>query len=307
MNKNRKQKTDFQKTDFVLCPLSSIFCFLFSVFCLLLFGCGSMPPALSDAHMNAIEFNHRADRAFKNSDYKKAGILYNEALKVNRSIENIDGIALNLINLAAVYRKTGDKEIANRCVDEILNSSIPFSQHHLSEAAYIKAIIYMDDGHHNSSQTWLDKALSFCKNAECSIEGRIYNLKSRISLLNGNTDYAVTYAYKALEMNKKNDDRQEAANSLRLIADAKTSAGEYDDAKRLYEDALDIDKSLGLSKKIVRDLMGIGNALMKQGRHKDACMYFKRAISANKNHGDENGFADVKPEIEKCLQDEKRK
>ncbi|MEW6213740.1 MAG: tetratricopeptide repeat protein, partial [Nitrospirota bacterium] len=233
----------------VHCSLFTIHCLLLTAyFLLLIVGCGYKPSTLSDAHSKAIDFNQRGEYAFKKSDYKKALSFYNEALKVNRSIENIDGIAINLINMATVYRKIGDRANAHICVDEILNTSnTVFSSFRLSEAAFIKAILYVDDGKYNSASEWADKASSFCKNAECLTEGRIYNLKAKIALSKENPESTINYGIKGLELNKKYGDKQEVANSLRLIADAKATLNQLEDARKLYEDALSLDKTLGLS------------------------------------------------------------
>ncbi len=91
-------------------------------------GCGAKHPTLSDAHLSAVKLNQRAESSFKNSDYENALRLYNEALKINRSIENIDGIAINIINMAATYRKLGDKDNAHKqtarllCLTQVLYS-----------------------------------------------------------------------------------------------------------------------------------------------------------------------------------------
>lgn len=100
---------------------------------LLLIGCGAKHPILSDAHQSAVKFNQRAESSFKNGDYENALRLYSEALKINRSIENIDGIAINIINMAATYRKLDDKDNAHKQIDEILNASpIAYNPIHLS-------------------------------------------------------------------------------------------------------------------------------------------------------------------------------
>ncbi|MEW6674979.1 MAG: tetratricopeptide repeat protein [Nitrospirota bacterium] len=282
--------------------LLTVYCLLFTV------ACGHMPPKLSDTHLRAIEFNQKAGSAFKKGDYKKALHLYSEALMINRSIENSDGIAINLINMAIVYRKLGEGDKAHKHIDELFNYS-PFTIHHslLSEAAFIKAMLYLDDVNYEYASQWVDRALSFCQNDRCSMEGKIYNLKGRIALLRGDPSSAITFGNKGLMLNKACEDREEIANSLRLLAGAKAMRGEYEEAMKSYRDALATDKSLGLSRKVAIDLIGIGNVLFKQGELEDALKYFKRALSVSEGAEDKQGIKDATIMIEKCLKDLEKK
>ncbi len=269
-------------------------------FCLLLIGCGGYKePTLSDTQLKAAEFNQRAESAFKKGSYKRALNLYNESLKINRSMENIDGTAINLINAASAYRKLGDKENAHKYLDEILNAvAVTYQPPHISDAAFLKAMLYMDEGRYDAAKDWTDRSLSSCSNSQC--QGKIYNLRGRIELLKGDAASAITYGNKGLELNKGSEDETETANSLRLLAEARAVKGEYGEAKNLYEDALLIDKKLGAGRKIAMDLMGVGHMLFKQGMCGDAVKYYQRALSVSKGLGDEQGAKDAAGMINKC-------
>jgi tetratricopeptide (TPR) repeat protein len=275
-------------------------------FCLFLIGCGAKHPTLSDAHLSAVKLTQRAESSFKNSDYENALRLYSEAIKINRSIENIDGIAINIINMAIVYRRLGDSDNAHRCVDEVLDTSlITHYALRLSEAAFLKAMLYFDEKNYDKALEWTDKSLTFCQSSQCSDIGKVYNLKGRAYLEKGDVASAISYGNKGLESNKEDGHKTERANSLRLIANAKLMKGEYEDARKFYEDALSIDKTLGLSRKIAQDLMGMGNTYFKQGNKNSALDYFKRALSVSESAGDKEEIAKTKNMIEKCLRSPK--
>lgn len=305
----RSQDSELKTQKTIHHSLFTVFLLLFSVYCFLfVIGCGHTPPVLSDKHLQAVEFNQKAESAFKKGDYEKALNLYNEALRISRSIEDIDGIAINLINMAIVYHKLGDKESASRCVNEILDSSrITHNALRLSEAAFIKAMFYLEDSNYEYAPQWADKALSFCKSVQCSIEGRIYNLKSRITFLKGDFSSAVTYADRGLELNKKYEDREEIANSLRILAEIKSAKKEYNEARTLFENALIVDKTIGVNRKIAMDLMGIGDILFKQGMCENAMKYYKRALSVSEGAGDKEGIKEALRAIEKCLQSSEKR
>ncbi len=274
-----------------------------SIALLLLSGCGGYKePTLSDTQLMTAELNGKAESAFKKGNYWRALNLYNEALKINRSIENIDGVAINIINMAATYRKLGDKDNAHKQIDEILNASpIAYNPLHLSEAAFLKAMLYFDEKNYDRALEWTDKSLSFCQRSQCSNMGKIYNLKGRAYLEKGDVDSAISYGNKGLESNKEDEHKTEKANSLRLIANAKLMKGEYENARKFYEDALSIDKTLGLSRKISQDLMGIGNTYLRQGNKNSALDYFKRALSVSEASGDKTGTSEIKALIKECL------
>jgi tetratricopeptide (TPR) repeat protein len=303
---NRLTKCDRQETKGYRIIISIVYRLLPIAYSLFLIGCGAKHATLSDAHLSAVNLNQKAESSFKNSDYENALMLYNEALKINRSIENIDGIAINIINMAATYRKLGDKDNAHKQIDEILNiSPIAYNPVHLSEAAFLKAMLYMDEKNYDRTLEWTDKSLSFCRSSQCSNMGKVYNLKGRAYLEKGDVASAISYGNKGLSLNKSNGNKAETANSLRLIAEAKVAKGEYSEAIKFYEDALSIDKTLGLSRKIAQDLMGMGNTYFKQGDKNSALDYFKRALSVSESAGDKKEIAKTKNMIEKCLRSPK--
>jgi tetratricopeptide (TPR) repeat protein len=269
----------------------------------LLFGCGGdMPPTLSETQTKAVEANRKAESAFKKGDFQKAVSFYNEALRINRSVENTDGIAVDLINLSIVYKEAGDAKNAHKHVDEVINNSYrTFTSAHLSEARFIKAKLYLDEKNHDAASERAVKASSFCDKAECPSAGGIQNLLGRIAIAKGNILAAKTHISRGLDLNRKALNRQEEANSLRLLADIKQIEGIYSEALNLYKEALEIDKSLGSSRKVSLDLTGMGNAACKQGKTDNAAAYFKRALSASEASGDKEGTAKIKASMEECL------
>ncbi len=269
--------------------------------CIFLFGCSSAPPSRLDAEIISIELNGKADSAFRSGNFKRALELYGEALKASSSIEHADGIAINLMNMAVVYRKLDDRENARKCLDEILNfRHVPFYPSQLAGAAFIKAVLYVDEGKYPSAIEWADKALNFCKDETCAEKGKIYNLKAKIALLNNTPDAALAFGAEGLQWNRSLGERQEEANSFRLLADAKVAAKAYEEARGFYQDALVLDKDAGFAMKMAMDLMGIGNVLCMQGRQEDAMEFFKRAQFISKSSGDNKGTARAEEMIGGC-------
>ncbi len=274
-----------------------ILLFVLAVVLALATGCGSNPPALTEQQETAIQFNQRGETAFRRGDYAQALQEYQGALAIHRSVENVAGVATELLNLSVVHRRLGDKTTAQTTLDQILTESSPaFSADQKAEAAYRKAGFYLDDGNESEARSWLNKALEYCHG--CGAGGRLYNLMARMALA-GQPQDAMNHARRALALNRNAGDKNEAANSLRLIADAAFLSGDFKTAQQSYDDALRLDKDIGAAAKIALDLMGLGRCVARQGRRAEAVEYFQRAYSVSEGAGDAKAMEEAASEIKK--------
>jgi tetratricopeptide (TPR) repeat protein len=264
---------------------------------LVLTACAGNPPVLTEQQLDAIQFNQRGETAFRRGDYAQALQEYQGALAIHRSVENVAGIATELLNLSVVYRRLGDKVAAQTTLDQILmDKSLAFSADQKAEAAYRKAGYYLDDGNEPEALSWLNKALEYCHG--CNAEGRLYNLLARMSLTSQPQD-AMTHARRALALNRSASDKNEEANSLRLIADAAFKLEDFKTAQQSYDDALRLDKDTGAAVKIALDLMGLGRSVARQGRRAEAVEYFQRAYSVSEGAGDAKTMEAVSAEMKR--------
>lgn len=264
---------------------------------LALTACAGNPPVLTEQQLDAIQFNQRGEAAFRRGDYAQALQEYQGALAIHRSVENIAGIATELLNLSVVHRRLGDKAAAQATLDQILmDKSLAFSADQKAEAAYRKAGYYLDDGNEPEARSWVNKALEYCHG--CSAEGRLNNLLARMALA-GYPQDAMNHARRALALNRNAGDKSEEANSLRLIADAAFQLGDFKAAQQSYDDALRLDKDTGAATKIALDLMGLGRSLARQGKRSEAIDYFQRAYSVSEGAGDITTMGEAAVEIKK--------
>lgn len=260
-------------------------------------ACGSNPPVLSERQEAAIQYNQRGGAAFRRGDYQEALAAYQQALAIHQSVENVEGIAAEQMNLAVVHRRLGDSTAAQNALDQIINSSgLNFTSAQKAEAAYRKASFYLEDGNQKDAKSWADKALGFCQ--ACGTEGRLYNLLARMSA-STNPQNTLSLAQRALALNRSAGDRIEEANSLRLIADAAFTAGDFKTAQQFYGDALALDKDAGAASKIALDLMGLGRSLVRQGKRAEAADYFQRAYSVSEGVGDAKAMEEAAAEMKR--------
>ena len=242
---------------------------------LLLAACGQVEELRSARLEQATEFNQRGQRAFQRGEYQAAATLYESALQLDVAIENVDGIAINTLNLARVNQVLGKTALAQRLLDQLLeDKALHYAPAHLAEAAVQKSLLRLQENDAAGAALWADKAATFCA-ADCKLSGVIDNVRAGIALRENDADKALQLSEHAASENS--DVALEYANSLRLMASAKLMKNELDAALRLTEEALVIDKSLGLPEKIRLDLLLSAQVHEKLGHAEQAAQCRDRA------------------------------
>jgi len=253
---------------------------------LLVVACGSAPPRPTESQAAALAWNQRGQAAFARGDYPRALEYYRQALDLNRATEDVDGIARELVNLAAVHRRQGDSDKARAALDEILApGGVPFGAAQRAEASHRLALYAAEDGDPATARVLSERAAALC--AGCPAEGAILNFQAGLRLATGEANPARALATRALAANRRHGDAVEEANSLRLAADAALVLKDYAAAAVGYRAALALDKTDGRPHKIAADLLGLGDAARAQGQGREAAEYFRRARSVAEAGGDE--------------------
>lgn len=254
------------------------------VFLFALQSCGGGQAAkVSDLYSTATEYNQKGVKAAKKGDYDKAILYQVQALKINRSIENTDGIAINLINLSVIYQK---KNINNNEVHKFVDEAFAISTGNnalRSEAAFEKSRLYLKEKKYAEAKDWAEKALGLNKGAR---DGSRLNIIGQVTFHEGKYDDAVQTALNALKLNKENNQKNEESNSLKLIAEIYVYKKQYNEAKELYLRALEIDKESGESNKIAMTLGLLGELSLKQNKPEEAADYYKRAFNVSSSAED---------------------
>ena len=262
-------------------------------------GCGGSRQVYRSAPLEReIELNRRATTAFERGQYETALVGYQEALRISRAIEHVDGVAANLLDLVAVHRVMGDGEKAALAADEILaDGKLPFSPAQRSAAAYLRALLFADQNALADASRLAMQARALCRESACGSEGRIVNLHARIAFLAGDQAAALAAALEALALNREAKTDEETANSLRIAADVRSTLGDLAKAEAGYAEALALDKKLGLAGKIRLDLIRLGDVAAGQGRVEDARVSYLRALDVSRGAADERGMAEAADRI----------
>lgn len=252
-------------------------------------GCGGSAGMAPGPAFKAEEDLARASgKAWARGDVRTAIAAQERALVAARAIEDNEGIALRVLDLAALYRAAGKASEARAALAELLAEPPPldYPGRWRAAAARLAGSLALDGGDTAAASNWAARALEICRTARCPDGGAIVNLQARAAFLAGDRDGAIRLARKALPLNRSANDDEETANSSRIIGDAEIGAGRHAAARRAYAAALALDKKLGLEAKIALDLLGLGQAARGEGRTREARDYFVRARAVARASGD---------------------
>ncbi len=260
----------------------------------LLAACGGGEPIKATPALveEAYQWNQRAESAYRRGDLDVALDASRRALDLYRSLEDSDGVARELANLSSIHAARGETDQAVSVLGPILaEGGAPFQSRHRAEAAYRIAVIEASRNQ-TSAGEWLARAERHCQ-PECDVLGRILNLRARLLLDGKQVAEAQVMARRASSLHEKRGDRQELANSLRLLGDIALANASPADAREHYRRALAIDKDEAVPFKIFSDLMGIGRSFSAEGRRADALTHFRRARAVAEAAGDTQGISEA--------------
>lgn len=260
----------------------------------LLAACGGGEPIKATPALveEAYQWNQRAESAYRRGDLEVALDASRRALDLYRSLEDSDGVARELANLSSIHAARGETDQAVSVLGPILaEGGAPFQSRHRAEAAYRIAVIEASRNQAGAGE-WLARAERHCQ-PECDVLGRILNLRARLLLGGKQVAEAQVMARRASSLHEKRNDRQELANSLRLLGDIALANASPAEAREHYRRALALDKDEAVPFKIFSDLMGIGRSFSAEGRRADALTHFRRARSVAEAAGDTQGISEA--------------
>ncbi|MBU0688414.1 MAG: hypothetical protein KJ850_08715 [Gammaproteobacteria bacterium] len=243
---------------------------------LFLTACGQTAPARNARLELAADHSQSAQRAYNRGDYHVALRQYEMALQVDVAVENIPGIAIDILNLARLSQILGRHEVADAYLDKLLqDDALEYEISYLAAAATQKSLLILQRGDVAGARLWLEKASAWCV-AECTLTSVIDNARAGIALREKDADQALHWADRAAS-SSRNDSPLEYANALRYMSEARLMRREFSMALRLADEALVVDKTLGLPAKIKQDLLLSASAYEGQGDAEQAKRFRERA------------------------------
>lgn len=242
---------------------------------LVLCGCASQPDTRSLRHKQALELASQGERAYLDGYLEQSGRYYERALQLNTSIENADGIAANLLSLAQLDLERGAYDRAQARLQAVLdNKDGLFKVEAMAEAAARSAQLALLSKRPGQAAEAAQQAQALCKG--CALEAAIVNLRARAAFALGQGEAGADLAGKAAEIADKARQPVEVANAKRLLGEIRLQQGDAMRAVPLLDEALALDKQLGLPKKIAEDLRLLASAKDALGQRAGAEAYRSR-------------------------------
>jgi tetratricopeptide (TPR) repeat protein len=238
---------------------------------------GAAPPRPPAAVERAAEVDAEAHRALRDGDLVTARNLFEQSLRQEQSLDDLPGVATATLNLAAVYHRLNNDDMAVRLLDAIVrDAQVPYPAELRATAAFRKAVILVDGGAEGAAAA-VEAAAALCGKS-CAFTAGLENLRARMALRN--KDYAAALRYARSAEGASGEDKQELANAWRNAAAAQAGAGRHDAALDRYFAALELDKRLAMPRHIADDLEGVSRELKQLGRNDEAGAYARRAAAA---------------------------
>lgn len=246
---------------------------------LLLAACGSPPPRPPAAVLQAQQASQAAHRAMREGNLAQAREKFGQALWLQQSLDNHTAVAATILNLAVVEHHLGNDAAALQQLERLLPDNASFYPQDMRIAAALrKAVILVDRGDAEQAAAILQRAAGECA-MQCSQAAGIAALRARMALEQGEHAAALQLAKSAMGI--PGIEREELANAHRMSGAAEFALGQYAAALNHYQAALELDKELGISKRIVADLNGLAKALERLGRKPEAESYTRRAMAVS--------------------------
>lgn len=243
-------------------------------------GCSAPPkPSTAARQEAALEANRKGEAYVRHGELENAARSYREALRFSQALEDAEGIAANAINLSIVRQRQGRFADARASLAAVLDQrNLKFSNARLAEVSLRQALLDLDEKNLAGADDWMAKATGHCAE-RCPAGAAIHNVRAQLALQAGRTDAAFLAARSAHDASRASGDQAEQANALRLLGIVGLKNGEAASARQHLEQALAIDRELGVPRKIALDLLALGQAAALGGDRESARAYYARALA----------------------------
>ncbi|MBI3756183.1 MAG: tetratricopeptide repeat protein, partial [Deltaproteobacteria bacterium] len=264
--------------------LFTVYCSLVDVFT----GCASSKRVeLPKTHATAIELSQRGVEAFDAGNYDMALIAFQKSLQLNTSVDNQNGICINLLNLGRLYLAIGRfddaKPVLERAVKIGFNLNDPLI---ISEAYATLGRYYYLTGNNKDAMDNLEKAVLIDSKEGYRTIGSKLNILGMVYKDSNRLEEAEKAFHDALKANQNYGLEAATADSFRGLGDVFLEKGDYKKAGESYKNALSIDKKSANSAKISLGLFSVGMSSLKENDAQIALDFFLRAYEVDSSRGD---------------------
>ncbi|MFQ5587018.1 MAG: tetratricopeptide repeat protein, partial [Thermodesulfobacteriota bacterium] len=252
---------------------------------MLLAGCGGRTDEETPRVQERILLLHeRAGGALAEGSYHVALHNLENALSLHRSVDDRVGEAFTLISRGRVLLVVGRYNEAEGAFTRARELSEEEGDNRLlAESFASMGKLHNLRGEYHEAIMSLTRAIDLDRKIGGSQLGGRLNLIGIAYRSAGSYDEARGALEEALKVNKRGDIDRETANSHRNIGDLLVEEKRYSDAFHHYTKALALDKKLGESRKIGRDLEALAGVELLEKRVESAVPLLERAYKVYVN------------------------
>ena len=227
------------------------------------------------------------------AEYSKAIPYFEEALKIHKEFEYIDGMIMDLTNLAIASGELGDYPTAIDFFEEAAQVYRKIDDK-AGEASCLKDIgyAYRLQFDYSKAADYYEEALKIYRESEDEegIAGILTALGIVYDYLHDHSR-AIAASEEAIKYHGEAGDKMGIVQSLSNSAGLYSSLGEYPKAIARYEEALEISRELDDKLGIGANLIGIGVVLFDLGEYTKAISFHEEAETVFREIGDDTGIS----------------
>lgn len=254
----------------------------------LYYGCASKKNMeMPDAQMKAVGYNQTGIEAVEAGDYNMALIEFKISLSLNSGLDNRNGVAINYLNLGRLYLLMDSLDDAKRLFEESIKIGLDINdQFILSEAYASIGRYYYLSGNSKEAIDILEKAAAIDRREDYATIGSKLNIMGMVYRDDNRLNEAERAFNDALNINKSYKMDEDVADSFRGLGDIFFKKWDYKKARESYENAISIDRRLGIRSKISLDLSSLGTLSLMENDANGALDLFLRAYAVDSGRGD---------------------
>jgi len=258
--------------------------------CLFLAACGSAPPRANPLLEQAERLRNDGGRAFANRDYDSAARNFAAAAQLRASLDDAPGTALDRLNLARALYAARDTAAAQAPLDAVLTQAgVPGALR--AEAARQRAVLALAAGRSEEAQRWQQRAANDCAQ-DCPLAASLALIRAQIALRQNDLASAGSEAAVAQKLlGEGNPAGAEHANAARLTGEIAVLRKDWSEARRAFEQALEVDRKLGSAERVRLDLRLLAAADEASADLPAARGHYQRLLQAAEAGGDAEAAA----------------
>jgi tetratricopeptide (TPR) repeat protein len=259
-----------------------------AVILMVLGGCAAPPqPVVAPEQERLADAGARGAALARAGDNAAAALGFQEALRIARTIEDADAIAVHAINLSIVYQRLGHYAAARSALGVVLDDERRrFPETRLVQARLRQAILDLAQGDATAAARHAGTAREQCERIGCEHAAAILNVQAAAALQGGDAQRSLTLALAAESAARRRAERAETANALRNAGRARAALGDAPLAIAALEQALEIDRALADPRKILADLEALAHVSSIRGDAEAARHYAERARAIRQAAGE---------------------